>query len=541
MKERQMRRHGHFLLFVELILFLSGCSKLKVGSFVMPSWDTQLAAPMFNRAYTLQEILWKDSTLVSHGDTTFIEPVGSIGTFSLFRTQPLGKALFAGKLKIDSSSSNYAEVDSLLPVGQTIPAVPSIPQRKAFLFPDLPFQNFSSATISNGTLTVTIRNSYPATIDFNDGLDIMDSSNNQIILNIPIAASLAPNQTYTTTQSLAGYTFPNNLVVSFVYSSPGSNVPAEIQSDTLISISLRLSESIASSIKGEVHLKDPIDIPADTEKVDLGDFKTKFSGGIIFSDSTKLRLKINLTGGFPSFVHLVLIPSNDNVYGGPVDSAIVEQIIYPGSQTNVVSFGPDFVRAVNRYSEAYHVIPNEFIMSGYVIVNPGPTYASGTITDKDSVTGTGTVILPFDLAINNATFTDTTGIDSGIRKKLNYVDSGRVVFETTNGLPLDIVLITQFIDTLTGNVVMNFPSDSIRIPAANIFNADGTVRTPMFSHNEIFMTKEEAKALSHSNMKFIFRLATPLGSQTVPFTANSTISLKVYANLAFEAGQDTFK
>ena len=267
-----MRKGIIGLSVVVSLLILSGCSKWKVGSFVMPSWDTQIAVPIFNRSYTLEEILWKDSTTVSNGDTTVLKPGGSISVFSLFGTQPISKISFAGKLKIGSTEINYAQTDStLLPlVGLTV-AVPPI-QSQNFAR-DSSFENFQSATISSGTLNIIIKNDYPDTIIVSN-INVIDPSNNSLILNIPIPGNLlAPNKSIDESQSLAGITLPDNPEISFTYSSPGSVIPQTFQSDTVVAVSLNSSDIVVSSVTGPVHLKDPISIAADTQTINLGDFR----------------------------------------------------------------------------------------------------------------------------------------------------------------------------------------------------------------------------------------------------------------------------
>ncbi len=686
-----MKRRLPLLFLSVAFLSIWGCSKYKVGEFVMPSWNTQLSAPIFNRTYTLQEILSKDSTIVSNGDTTFLKAVGSAGVFSIFKSQELNGTSVGDNLKIasipaatesqspadftidDPSAVHFAEVDPTLPVGSTA-AVPPFPSRKTSLTADSPFTNFQSATISSGTLTLTVLNGYPAAIQFANGIDLTDGSGN-LILSIPID-SLVPYETKSVNVSLAGVVMPNNPKVSFTYSSNGSTTPQTFQSDTLLSLSLGLynirvssanaiippqspitlkkgfvlsdgnkvstadilngilnltvtnafdmqmpinltikslvnqsgplsrtftlaaagnsgstyqesiplngytlnmadaggnptdtlrysvvaqipgsngqfinvatSDSVKasfglsdlqfSSFTGEAHLSGAVNLQTDTQTVNLGDFASRFNGTLQFSDSTKLLLNVDMTGGFPTLVHLKLIPSSTQT--GPVtgDSLVVQKMLYPG-QPNYISLGQDFVTMLNSFTSATGKIPDQFIIGGYAVVNPGPPYATGTVKQTDMIEGTATIEIPFDLGITNSSFTDTTKSpvidDSSTASKLTNVDSGQVVIEVNNGLPIQFSLITQLIDTVTHQVVVSLPADSIVIPAASDFNPDGTVRTPMYSTNKFTLTHDQAVELGRSYMKFSFRVATPPNQQTVPFTENNTISLRVSANLAF--------
>ncbi len=693
-----MKKGVLYASIIAVVLAMVGCSKYKVASFVMPSWDTQFTAPLFNRTYTLGEILSKDSVMASNGDTTLLQAKPPDYVFTLFRTQNLNADSVGDNLKITSTPTttadqsptdfqidppnpvNYALVDPSLPVGFTGP-VPAIPQRNDTLDPDLPFNNFKSATLTQGTVTVLVHNGYPTPVTFSPtGLTVTDISNNTIF-NIPVTPNpLAAGQTVQLTHSLAGYTFPNNPRVSFTYSA-ASAASGTMQSDTILAFTIslsgmRASQAVAvvpkqepytinrsiiftdgnkvktadiksgtltltvsngfevpdtidlvlkslvrqnnrsdtlrtsfvlqplqsnftlpidlsgyelsmadqygnptdsllyrataaspgsetlpdsfvtisntqsihsefmlsdlqlSSFTGEVHLKNAISIPTDTQNVNLGDFRTKFSGAIEFGPSTQLELDV--TGiGFPCLAHITLTPGSSTSSSPPVDSAVVDAVIQPGM--NRIILGQSFVNALNAFARARNTIPDQFIISGYVLVNPSPYTTTGTVSDTDKVAGTGTISMPFDLGIINATYVDTTNSavinDSSTSAKMDNVDSGRVVFEIWNGLPLDITMMGQLIDTTTHAVIMNFPGDSIRIAAADI-NTDGSVRDSVFSKNSISLTSEQAKDLGRSYMRFFFRLATPSGAATVPFKKDNDISLRVYGNFAFKVDKN---
>lgn len=665
----------------------------------MPSWDTQFSVPLFDRTYTLQEILKKDSLIISNGDTAYLEPSSESGLFEFSQSQqikdvkvgdqikikgigPTSSAQSPGSFSIESPPpAHFAEVDQSLPVGSTVPVPAISPPKSSSLYPDSPFNNFTSATISSGYLQATLHNGYPATMTFQNGIDVEDSSGN-VLLNIPMPGdSLAPDRTVVDTISLAGITLPNNPRAVFTYSSQGSGgTPRTFRSDTLVSISFNLidvtvsaanakippqppaswnekicladsnmvqsaiidsgylniavtnqfpfsapiklvinslkdqggapltlgftltaagtpgsihqqevslqgyslqmadavgnpsdtvrytiiadipgsgnqfvdistsdsvessftvSELKFSSFTGIVHLSGPIRIVPDTQTVNLGEFSKNFSGAITYSDSTKLILDMHKTGGFPWLVHLRLIPSSSTLNLSPIDSAVVEQIVYP-DQVNLIHLGPGLVNALNAYSRQRQVMPDRLVISGYIIVNP--TFTEGTIQKDDMMSGTAALTMPLNLGISNAVYIDTTKTavigDSSTAAKMSNVDSGRVVFEINNGLPLRLSFITQLVDTVTGQVVGELPTDSIIVPAATDFNSDGTVRTPMFSKSQTIITHDQAVELGRSYMRMIFRVLTSPDRSTVLFTKNNTVSVRAYANFAFRVDKN---
>ncbi len=688
-----MKKGVTYAIFVALLLTMAGCSKYKVASFVMPTWNMQLSAPIFDRTYTLLQMISKDTVQVTNGDTTFLLPNSQTQVFTLLRSQTLNGISVGSNLKIgavpqtnvaqspkDFSIANppsihYSAINSSIVTG-TVPLVPAIPKQSETITPTDAFTNFKTATLSSGTLTITIHNGYPAAIDFENGLNLIDANGQPI--NIPVPNNSIPgNQTVALPAvSLAGKTISDQPSVTFTDSSKGSSSPATIQSDTTISfsasmanvhvssanaivpaqpdividssiviqdgnkvqtasidtgsvsltvrnnynISIPVSLSIPglsksgasltrsftlspkgtsgsvystpislngytlnmadpstgapsdslkynvtaqipgsngsyvniattdsitasfqltglqlSSFSGEVHLANPINIAPDTQKVDLGSFASKFNGAILFGPGTTLQLRVNSIG-FPCEAHISLIPtSSEYLSSAPVDSAVVDTMIYP-NRTNVITLGQSFVKALNAFSETYRTIPDRFIISGYVLVNPGGT-ATGSVKSTDMVTGSGTITMPLDLGIINAQYADTTKTavitDSSTSAKLANVDSGSVVIEVWNGLPLQVTMMGQLIDTTTHAVLMNFPSDSIYIPAAQI-NPDGSVKDSVFSKNIVSLTAAQAKSLGNSYMRFFFRVVTPPGATTVPFKKDNDISLRVYGNFALK-------
>lgn len=693
-----MKKGVLYASVIAIVFAIVGCSKYKVASFVMPSWDTQFSAPLFNRTYTLQEILHKDSVIVSGGDTTFLESSGSSGMFQLFKSQPVNDVTIGDNLKINGLNPtyvsqspsdfaldspptiHYVETPAGLPSKGTTAPVPPIPATSADLSPDSPFQNFTSATISSGDLQVTIHNGYPATMNFPDSLRVRNSSGAELFPVVIPGDSVPANGTVVVTQPLDGKTLPNNPNLFFTYSSPGSPTSQTYESDTLIGFSFDLlnikvssanakippqppvirnkgmhltdsnmvqsasldsgfmsitvtnqfpfsapihlvisslrdqtgnpltldftldsagtagsthkedvplqgynlemadangnptdtvrytvtaeipgsggqfvdistSDSVKSSFtisqlkfsafKGVVHLSNPIKILPDTQTVSLGDFRDKFSGTITYSDSTKLVMDLQKTGGYPWLVEIKFIPSSSTLNLPPVDSAVVTGMVYP-NQINIIRVGPALVSALNNYSSLRQVVPDRFVISGHVIVNP--TYVEGTIQKGDVMTGTAALTMPLDLGLKNAVYIDTTKTpvinDSSTAAKMENVDSGRVVFEINNGLPLRLAFITQLIDTTTGQVVGTLPADSIIIPAATEFNSDGSVKYPVFSKNQVIISHDQAVELGRCYMRMGFRVLTPPDRATVFFTKNNSISIKAYANFAFKVDKN---
>jgi|GEM_PF-885636 len=704
------KSHIVSLLLLLLVLF-GGCTRKFPSTFVMPKWDTQLSAPIFNHTYTLGELLGKDTVLVSNGDTTFIRSMWSSGILAVSKDQRINSTRVGANLKIESipavnvaQSLGTFDINPPLPIGflmklskiidttgiigRKVPA-PPISGISDTLKPTSGFDQFKQVTISSAQLQYSVFNGYAAKISLPNGLVIADSLNNPLLtIRVP-GDTLGAYQSYSTTQQISNLNMPYNPHVILKVSSPGSTTPVTIRSDTLVALNFSLqnikvtsavakipsqspvvidrriglvdsnkiiSASIQSgtlsisitnrfdissqvqltiwglksstgvpltinvpldrvgnklnpnpgstysnqislanytldlrdnngnptdsihytinatipgssgqyvqistsdsiyatlglsnlqigSLTGIVHLKNPISIPTDTQNIDLGDFRRKFNGSVRFSDSTQLALKIYLSGGFPFRAHLSIVPRNSTTNSNFSDSAVVDQVLNPGPQGNVIILGHSFVNILNSFTGASGNLPDQLVISGSIIVNP--YYNVGTITSSDSVYGTASILLPFDLGITQATYSDSTDkpvFKEDVNKKLDYVDSGQVVFEINNGLPLGIKFHAELVDTTTHQVVLNLPKNGpFDILPATDFNPDGTVRTPVFSTNTVSLTGSEAKLFSTSYMRFHFEVETTPGKQTVAFARKSSISLKAYGNFGFRVEQDAFK
>lgn len=702
--------HTISLLFLMLALF-GGCTKKFPSTFVMPKWDTQVSAPIFNHTYTLGELLGKDTVLVSNGDTTFIRSIWSSGVLAVSKNQSINSTRIGANLKIESiptvnvaQSLGTFDISSPIPIGflmklskiidttgvigRKVPA-PPISGISDTLKAASGFDQFKQVTISSAQLQYSVFNGYAAKINLPNGLVIADSLDNPLLTVRVPGDTLGAYQSYSVTQQITNLNMPYNPHVILRVSSPGSSTPVTIRSDTLVALnfslqnikvtsaiakipsqspvvidrriglvdsnkiisasiqsgnlnisitnrfdiasqvqltiwglksstglpltinvpldrvgnktnpnpgsiynsqislanytldlrdqngnptdsihytinaaipgsggqyvqistsdsiyaSLGLSNLQIGSLTGIVHLKNPISIPTDTQNIDLGDFRKKFNGSIRFSDSTQLALKIYLSGGFPFRAHLSIVPRNSTTNSNFADSAVVDQVLNPGPAGNVIMLGRSFVNILNAFTGSSGNLPDQLVISGSVVVNPN--YNVGTITSSDSVYGSASILLPFDLGITNASYSDSTDkpvFKGDVNKKLDYVDSGQVVFEINNGLPLGIKFYAELVDTTTHQVVLTLPkSGPLDILPATDFNSDGSVRTPMFSRNTISLTGSDAKLFQSSYMRFHFQVATTPGKQTVVFARKSSISLKAFGNFGFKVDQDAFK
>lgn len=653
----EITKHATHGLILFLLFFAIGCSREFLQKFVMPTWDTNLSMPLFDHTYTLSDIVGGDSVLSSgSGGTTYAQPIWSTGTLATSNDMKLAPVTFGNCLKISAPpAANVVHQLGIFDVGSTSSATflldvgdllgsnsivgriiipPPIQSMKYTSDPSSSFNQFKTVTISSAELSVTVENGFCATINFPDGLSIEDSAGNTL-LSVPIPGnSLQPYQSYSTKESIANITFPNNFKLSASISSPGGQSPVLVKSDTLILITVKLNNIKASSamtiiqpqapvviegmlgfpdsdkvehagvdsglvnisftngfdlpcsvhlavnglkdpqgnyftkdidldnignpespnpasrysqqislqnwsidlgatpldsmpysvtatilgsdskfvnisslnsikaslqisklklnsVTGIVHLKTPVVILPDTQRVDLSFLKgASFGNDKPFGDSTKLTLNLNLTGNLPMDAHICIKARSTTSNIVSSDSAVVDQMLYPGAQGNAVVLGKCFVNMLNDFVATTGTLPDEFIISKTTLINP--TGMEGTVCKTDGYYGTAMVFCPLNIGFANFNYSESTSnivLTQTINKSLGDIDSGQIVFDTNNGIPLEIKLSAQVIDTLTKRVMFTLPdTGSFVVGAANDFFSDGTVRTQMFSRNTAYIS-----------------------------------------------------
>lgn len=327
---------------------------------------------------------------------------------------------------------------------------------------------------------------------------------------------------------------------------PGSNGRfVDIDTSNFVKATFSMTNLVFSSFSGVIHPQNTFSVANDVQKIDLGDFKSKLSGGItLVGDSTKLDLNIR-SAGFPYFVHLRLKLTSTASSSAPLDSVSVDTIIYPGA--NKIGIGKAFVDALNSFSQREKKIPDEFIVAGSALVNPQQKdvpfpYSGGndvgTISDTDKITIYNAISMPFDIGIVGGAYIDTTTkpvFDSSLSAKMTEVDSGDIHFDIWNGLPVSLSFVPLLIDTLDHSITT---LDSVVVAAPTQFDNNGIVVSPIFSPNVIKLTGPQARKFDRSLMRYKFSLetagATANQAPPVPFSKNNTIRLKVYADLTFK-------
>lgn len=214
-----------------LIFFFGGCEIKELNA---PTWDVELNAPVFNRAYDVKTIIDKDTTvlkyykdptnlgLLYYADKKGINPI-RVEDKLTFTDVNTGASSVVGQIKINDPQpvSAALEVDSWSGItpGQTVvfPAVTPRPAGKNF---DV-VQQFESATFDQGTLKLTFTNNNgPIQITLAN-IIIRDINDNPILFDLN-SYTMNQGESREIPFNLAGKTLPNRLSVQSQFSTPGS-------------------------------------------------------------------------------------------------------------------------------------------------------------------------------------------------------------------------------------------------------------------------------------------------------------------------------
>ena len=404
-----------------------------------------------------------------------------------------------------------------------------------------------------GSLTISFTNNLKIPLKPVDlVINSLDSQSVPLTRHFNLDTAGAPGSVYNETIDLSGFVLntngPSGVSDSFHYSItagvPGSGGNfANVDSANTVDGRFGISNLSFKSFTGVIHLIDTSSIATDTQKIDLGDFKSKLTGGIkLVGDETKLDLSFVGNAGFPYSVRLRIKPLS-SVSEKQIQSEVDTTVIMYPNQKNVVNIGGTFVKVLNNFADTVQMIPDEFVVSGMAVVNPkeanwGET--PGTITNTDSIGILNTISLPLNIGIVNGSYSDTTKKtliyhDSSSAAKMSNIDSGEVHLDVTNGLPLSLTLAAELIDTADGSLDT---LSIINIAAPTQFDDNGIVASPIFTPSAVKLTREQAMRFGSSYMRFDFTVNTPNGGTPFPFSANNTLRLKVYANLTFKVDKN---
>ena len=411
--------------------------------------------------------------------------------------------------------------------------------------------HIESAMISAGSVNMHMNNNLEMPCRINIVVPALKSregvsfSVDQVLASVGDPGRPDPQSEYSSSVSLAGWvlnlgTVPTDSIGYTLTVTPlgsGSEFIPVSSADS-IDGTFSVSELTLSSITGIVRLPNPIPIIPDTESINLSFLRNSFGPQDRLSDSARMTLNLRLLGNLPALLRLRISASSNKPGVGEVDTTVVSQIVYPGAQGNIIVLGECFADMLNDFISATGTFPDRFIIDGTATVNP--TGMLGTISEADAITGNALISCPLEVGLENFDFQESSGnlsFSSDVRKALQEVDSGEVVFQISNSMPVGLRLSLSAVDTLTRKVLFVLPdTGQVFVPAACELDSTGNVTQPMMSRITVGIPGPDARMLEHSFLRFMIDASTSDGHQTVPFFSSSSFSLNVMANLKMNVG-----
>ncbi len=240
-----------YLVALLIFSFYSGCTDFP-GKLIMPTWNVDLNVPVYNRSYTLQDAINKDSSMVK----SYTDPA-RLGLLYYSNTKPIDAVTVGNNLTMDPFSTDASvKLDSVTintptPVRANISlndlGSPIPPGSQNVIFPPIPptqvnknletISQFQSAIFSTAIIKITFKNKMPVSATIT-GFTLQNINNGSIIFQDNTQRTVNANDSTTVLYSITdSVTVTQNIKMQATISSPGSNgKPVNVANDAGIGI-----------------------------------------------------------------------------------------------------------------------------------------------------------------------------------------------------------------------------------------------------------------------------------------------------------------
>lgn len=249
-----MRKNIYYLLsglFLVLLINYSGCTDFP-SKLVLPTWNVDLNVPVFNRSYTLQDVINKDSSMVK----SYNDPA-RLGLLYYTTSKAIQSVTVKDNLTFDSIATDASvrmdsiKIDYPLPVSARVYAReldPALTPGSSVIFPPIitPVQvtkqletigQFQSALFEYAIVKITIRNDMPVNAGVY-GMIVKNTNNStQVFPGVDSTSYnpgiIAAGATVVQIDTLREKTVLQNLELRAFINSPGSGgQPVQINDST---------------------------------------------------------------------------------------------------------------------------------------------------------------------------------------------------------------------------------------------------------------------------------------------------------------------
>lgn len=210
---------------------------------VIPSWDINLTFPLVHRAYSLLEVVEKDTSMLRVGTgneihyVTSTEPAPTV-VGDLIQISPPDTTLQIkfGVFTIDAPPVLAPVSIAWLPPGSITP----IPDT-TFTLPDVvdTVTTFETVTLESGQISLTVENMLPVALEVVSPIQLLDGQGNTVASFVFVPATINPNSSRTATDDLANVEARNILrTTGLTFHTPGSATPVQIPTGDALMLTL---------------------------------------------------------------------------------------------------------------------------------------------------------------------------------------------------------------------------------------------------------------------------------------------------------------
>ena len=381
------------------------------------------------------------------------------------------------------------------------------------------FGTFTSASFSDGSMTLTLTNDWPTVVSM--GVDLVDNTTSNTILSFALSNAAANGGTASDTESLVGKSLPNNIGFKITsLSSPGTGLTS-VAIDTADALTLDVSTADLAVYSAVTALTTQ-DISNDTQYVDLSTGGSEELRELMFSTASfdyeftstlaeDLELGIGFPGSDKNGVEVdttITIPAGQTVMGAiSLDNTILDLTTDPSQNHSKlpISVSATLVGSGNQVSiDSSDALDMTFEMTNLqfghikgffgtqtITIDNGSVPLSvdflenfdGTITFSEpsiSMDITNSIGLPIELALDfdsyaNGTASSLNGPDFVLPYPtiLGDTETGTLTFDNTNSQITDVFTLPK--DSIVYGGAVNVNHDTATFGTENFVTSTSAI------------------------------------------------------------------
>jgi hypothetical protein len=382
------------------------------------------------------------------------------------------------------------------------------------------FGTFTSASFSNGSMTLMLTNDWPAEVSMS--VDLVNTTTSNTILSFTLSNASANGGTASDTESLIGKSLPNNIGFKITsLSSPGTPPQTSVAIDTADALSLDISTADLEVYTALTALTTQ-DISTDTQYVDLSTGGSEELRELMFNTASfdyeftstlpeDLELGIGFPGSDKNGVEVdttITIPAGQTVMGAiSLDNTILDLTTDPSQSHSKlpISVSATLVGSGNQVSiDSSDALDMTFEMTNLqfghikgffgtqtITIDNGSVPLSvdflenfdGTITFSEpsiSMDITNSIGLPIELALDfdsyaNGTASSLNGPDFVLPYPtiLGDTETGTLTFDNTNSQITDVFTLPK--DSIVYGGAVNVNHDTTTFGTDNFVTNTGAI------------------------------------------------------------------